>query len=42
VKIRAKSQGDDSDQFATGEIDDGTEFLIARRAAARLPSRFMG
>lgn len=39
-EIRAKSRGDDSDEFATGEMDDGTKFLIDRRAAARLPSRF--
>ena len=40
VKVRELSQKDDPDQFATGALDDGTEFLIDRRAAARLPSRF--
>jgi hypothetical protein len=40
VTIRPKSQKDDPQQFATGALDDGTKFLIDRRAAARLPSRF--
>jgi hypothetical protein len=40
VTIRPKSQKDDPHQFATGALDDGTKFLIDRRAAARLPSRF--
>ncbi len=40
VTIRGLSRQDDPDQFATGSLDDGTSFLIDRRAAARLPSRF--
>lgn len=40
VKVRELSQKDDPDQYATGALDDGTKFLIDRRAAARLPSRF--
>jgi len=40
VTIRPKSQKDDPQQFATGALDNGTKFLIDRRAAARLPSRF--
>lgn len=40
VKVRELSRKDDPAQFATGVMDDGTKFLIDRRAAARLPSRF--
>ena len=40
VKVRELSQKDDPDQYATGALADGTRFLIDRRAAARLPSRF--
>jgi len=40
VKIRGLTQNDDPDQYATGVLDDGTKFLIDRKAAARLPSRF--
>jgi hypothetical protein len=40
VTIRGLSRKDDPDQFASGSLDDGTRFLIDRRAAARLPSRF--
>jgi hypothetical protein len=40
VKVRGLTQDDDPDQYATGALDDGTKFLIDRRAAARLPSRF--
>ena len=40
VTIRDWSKNDDTDQFATGTLNDGTLFLIDRRAAARLPSRF--
>jgi len=40
VKVRELSQKDDPGQYATGVMDDGTRFLIDRRAAARLPSRF--
>jgi hypothetical protein len=40
VKVRELSKKDHSDEYATGVMDDGTKFLIDRRAAARLPSRF--
>jgi hypothetical protein len=40
VKVRKLSEKDDPGQYATGVMDDGTQFLIDRRAAARLPSRF--
>jgi len=40
VKVRELSRKDDPGEYATGEMDDGTKFLIDRRAAARLPSRF--
>jgi hypothetical protein len=40
VRVRELSERDDPSQYATGVMDDGTKFLIDRRAAARLPSRF--
>ena len=40
VRFRDLSRDDDPSQFATGVLGDGTRFLIDRRAAARLPSRF--
>ena len=40
VKVRELSRKDDADEFASGALDDGTAFLVDRRAAARLPSRF--
>ena len=40
MKVRELSKKDDPGQYATGVMDDGTKFLIDRRAAARLPSRF--
>jgi hypothetical protein len=40
VRVRELTRKDDPDQYATGLLDDGTEFLIDRRAAARLPQRF--
>lgn len=40
VKVRSSSPKDDATEYAIGEMEDGTEFLIDRRAAARLPSRF--
>jgi hypothetical protein len=40
VKVRELSRGDDPGEFASGVLDDGTAFLIDRRAAARLPARF--
>ena len=40
VRVRRLSPRDDPAGFATGVLDDGTEFLIDQRAAARLPYRF--
>lgn len=40
VTVRELSPKDDPDAYATGAMEDGTTFLIDRRAAARLPSRF--
>ena len=40
VNVRVLSRKDDPDAYATGTLEDGTKFLIDRRAAARLPSRF--
>ena len=40
VSVRERSRRDDAETFASGALDDGTEFLIDRKAAARLPSRF--
>jgi hypothetical protein len=40
VDIRDRSNGDASRDFETGALEDGTTFLIDRRAARRLPSRF--
>jgi len=40
VKVREMSRNDNPDEFASGVLGDGTRFLIDRRAAARLPSRF--
>jgi len=40
VKVRELSRKDDPREFVSGVLDDGTSFLIDRRAAARLPSRF--
>ncbi len=40
VKVRELSRKDDPAQYSTGVMDDGTKFLIDRRAAARLPLRF--
>jgi hypothetical protein len=40
VKIRQLSRKDDPDEYAIASLDDGTEFLVDRRAASRLPSRF--
>lgn len=40
VNVRGLSRNDDPDDYATGTLEDGTRFLIDRRAAARLPSRF--
>ncbi len=40
ITVRASSRNDDPERYATGSLDDGTRFLIDRRAAARLPSSF--
>lgn len=40
VKVRELSPKDDRGAYTIGEMDDGTVFLIDRRAAARLPSHF--
>ncbi|HKW58483.1 MAG TPA: hypothetical protein VJR46_01825, partial [Candidatus Dormibacteraeota bacterium] len=40
VSVREQSRHDQAETLASGALDDGTEFLIDRRAAARLPSRF--
>ena len=40
VSVRELSRRDDPDKYATGSLEDGTRFLIDRRAAARLPARF--
>lgn len=40
VKVRELSREDDPNDYAVGAMDDGTTFLIDRRAAARLPARF--
>jgi hypothetical protein len=40
VTVRTLSGKDDPGEFASGALDDGTTFLIDRRAAARLPLRF--
>ena len=41
VRIRGRSRGDDVEKFSTAILEDGTQFLVDRRAAARLPSRFV-
>ena len=38
--MRERSDKDDPRDYAVGVLQDGTRFLIDRRAAARLPSRF--
>lgn len=40
VKVGELSRRDDPNHYATGTMDDGTTFLIDRRAAGRLPARF--
>jgi hypothetical protein len=40
VKMRELSRKDNPEEFASGDLEDGTMFLIDRRAAARLHSRF--
>ncbi|TAN31710.1 hypothetical protein EPN29_10855 [bacterium] len=40
VSVRGLSPKDDPREFVTGTLEGGARFLIDRRAAARLPSRF--
>jgi len=40
VQVRELSKRDRVDHHISAELADGTTFLIDRRAAARLPSRF--
>jgi len=40
VRVREGLRKDDRREYATGEMDDGTEFLIDNRAAAKLHLRF--
>jgi hypothetical protein len=40
VKVRELSHKDDTAEFATGTLANGTRFLIDRKAAVRLPLQF--
>jgi len=40
VNVRELSRNDNPEDFATGALEDGTQLLIDRPAAARLPGRF--
>ena len=40
VRVRGRSRNDDVRKYATAILEDGTRFLVDRRAAVRLPSRF--
>ncbi|HKV89484.1 MAG TPA: hypothetical protein VJT78_15960 [Candidatus Dormibacteraeota bacterium] len=40
VSVRELSPREDPGSYTRGALDDGTELLIDRKAAARLPSRF--
>jgi hypothetical protein len=40
VRVRGRSRGDDVDKCSTAILEDGTHFLVDRRAAVRLPSHF--
>lgn len=40
VKVREMSHQEDAADFDAGTLQDGTVFLIDRRAASRLPSQF--
>ena len=40
VAVRARSDRDDAAGYVPATLEDGTRFLVDRRAAARLPPRF--
>lgn len=40
VSVREHSRNDDRRDYATAVLADGTELMVDRRAARRLPSRF--
>ncbi len=40
VTVRNQSRNDDRRDFVTAVLADGTSFLVDRRTARRLPSRF--
>ena len=40
VTVREQSRKDNPDEYTIGVMDDGSSFLIDRRAAAKLPARF--
>lgn len=40
VRVRNGSPNDEVNRYLTASLEDGTRFLVDRRAAARLPSRF--
>lgn len=40
VSVRELSANEDTNRFVSGVLDEGTEVLIDRKAAARLPARF--
>jgi hypothetical protein len=40
IRVRGQSVRDDATDYALATLEDGTRFLVDRRAAARLPARF--
>ena len=40
IRVRGRSDRDDAANYAPATTEDGTRFLVDRRAAARLPARF--
>jgi hypothetical protein len=40
VSVRERSRDDDRRDYATAVLADGTQLMVDRRAARRLPSRF--
>lgn len=40
IRVRGQSVRDDAADYAGAILEDGTRFLVDRRAAARLPARF--